>query len=240
MIRLSNLQAEILKRLCSQLESTPIRHVSGGMAVRVFDSSLTRVSGLARELGRRQSTVFNSVRALLKNKYLDSDRYAHDHELVVTDKGAAAALTLGIGFDTVVNCVSRSDLFASTTNNYLKSMRLRYPRASFPKDYSLRDKQIINYIRKIAQSTSHKDNLMKRAVSYALENDYLHEGNFSKLSKGELQRFKLFVALEFIDTTGDILTLKQFVNKYGIDKSFLRRYLERQKLYLESAIRQLS
>jgi hypothetical protein len=68
-----------------------------------YDSETVR--HLSRTHGVLQPAIFKSVNLLKKNKYLTKDKkfFSGRKKLFVTDKGAAAAVVLGITFDKLHN-----------------------------------------------------------------------------------------------------------------------------------------
>jgi hypothetical protein len=201
------------------------------------------VNHIAKALGAAQPTIFKSVRLLIKDNYLISQKviplygkrklfrsFGGIRELYLTDKGAATAVILGVTYSQFE--YSYSDIYDYIDHNPGK-------KSGYGGMFRLDDTVILEYIRKIIKPHPNQNLILRKAMEYALENNLFEEGRFRRLTPDEIKKFGLFVALEYIDSSGDILTLKQFVNKYGIDKSFLRRYLERQKLYLESTIHEL-
>ena len=81
---------------------------------------------------------------------------------------------------------------------------------------------------------------MKQAVKYALENNYFENGNFRVLTNEEAQIFKLYIALKYIDEMGEWPTLREFLDKYGLDKDFLRKQLKKRRQYIDSIIQELA
>jgi hypothetical protein len=215
--KLGNLQQEILKHF---FECKFIRAI--GRLTQDHES----VSHIARSLGRAQPTVFKSIQTLMKNNYLSSVKYWSLYEYPIesrttgglrviypTDKGAAAAVMLGVSFDQINNLH-------------------HYGKVDFHKSI-----MILRYIKMVLQSPNDQDLILRKAMKYALENNYFEESKIRR--RDEMHKIKLFIALEHLDAMGDILTLKQFVNKYEIDKNFLKKHLNKQRLYIDSAIREL-
>jgi hypothetical protein len=80
---------------------------------------------------------------------------------------------------------------------------------------------------------------MKQAVQYALENNYFEDGKFRVLTKEEAH-FKLYIALKYLDEMDEWPTLREFLDKYGLDKCFLRKRLEKRRQYIDSIIQELA
>lgn len=80
---------------------------------------------------------------------------------------------------------------------------------------------------------------MKQAIEYALENNYFENGNFRVLTDEESQIFKLFIALKYIDEIGEWPTLREFLDKYCLDRDFLIKQLKKRRQYIDSIIQDL-
>jgi hypothetical protein len=105
-----------------------------------------------------------------------------------------------------------------------------------------RKHEILKYIRGVVDPYKRRrDEIIKKALRYAIHNNFFDKGDLRALTEDEAKKLKLFIAFEYIDAAGggDVLTLKKFVNKYKLDKNFLRNYLYKQKQYIESAIQEL-
>jgi hypothetical protein len=222
-MRLSSLQAEILRSL-----SNP---------------GPTNASDLARRLNRKQPTIFNSVRSLLKNNYLDSGQYGMpDYKLVVADKGSAAISTLSMQLDRTGKDASYHSLDSTIFSNYMiRYMLQTLYRSALEKSYysSPRGQEEVRSLKKMLSLRSNKGAILNKASVYASKNDYFNNENFGKFTKRGLKKLKLLIALEFANGTVDLKTLREFVHKSGADKDTVKRCLKKQKLYIESAIREL-
>lgn len=96
-------------------------------------------------------------------------------------------------------------------------------------------------MRRIAEPHSKTDVIIKTAMTYALENNYFENDHVTKrLTTAQIGKLQLFIAIQHIQALGDIPTLKEFVNKYSIDKDFLKKHLRRQKEYINLAIKELN
>jgi hypothetical protein len=202
--KLGNLQQEIIKHIfeCREIET---------------------VSHLARSLKRKQPTIFKSVQLLHKLNYLESKldtRYytlgGKERQIGVTEKGAAAAITLGVPF------------------NRIEIYHQNYRRFTFLNAENL------YYIWEIINPYNKRQVIVEKAMHYALENNYFDKGKFRYLNRDESEKLKLLIALECIKSSiGEVSTLKAFIDKYGLDKTFLKKYLTKQKQYLDSLIKSL-
>lgn len=170
------------------------------------------VSNVSKELQTLQPAVFRSIKYLIDNGYLTKDkRYRRGEKLVsLTSKGAAAAVMLGTTYKQFEN-------FAKKKNS-VSDLRL-----------------FLFYIR----DPGKQDIIFKKAVEYLLNNNgFDNEGNVNtgKLT-GELL---LHIATEINTIFDDTRTLKEFVEKYNLDKEALRNKLEERKRNIESLIEQLA
>jgi hypothetical protein len=190
------------------------------------DHGFVKVSDLWSSLQLSQPTISKSAQSLVKYSYLKHGEYPGS--LYLTDKGVAAAITLGVSYSELKSYVYSS---LSYRPNPLTT-RIRFVRGR---------RAILNYIRKIVNAYQNKqDFVMKQAVEYALENNYFENGNFRVLTNEEAQIFKLYIALKYIDEIGDWPTLKEFLDKYGLDKDFLRKQLKKRRQYIDSIIQELA
>jgi hypothetical protein len=178
-------------------------------------------SHLVTSLRRRQPTVFKSVKLLHKLNYLESkinSRYftlgGTQREIAVTDKGAAVAITLGVPFDQI-----------ESYQDY--------------KPFTFLNIEGLDYICKIIKPSDKRQVILEKAMHYALENNFFDKGQFRLLGHDESEKLKLFIALESIKSIGDVFTLIDFVNRYRIDKNFLKKHLNKQKRYIDSLINAL-
>jgi hypothetical protein len=91
----------------------------------------------------------------------------------------------------------------------------------------------------MVKSHNRRDDIIKKAMHYALENNFFDTGKFRKLSHNESEKLKLLIVLESIKSSADIPTLKNFVNKYNLDRKLLEEFLNKQKQYIESLMHEL-
>src|SRR5918992_3033005 len=180
-------------------------------------SKSENVSHIAKSLGLAQPTVFKSVHSLLQENYLESEQISKRTEktLTLTDKGAAAAiLILGVSFDEF--------------ENHYKS----HP-----------DIQILQFFKRIFKTPEKRDFMIKKAMEYAFKNDYFEQGNtIRQLSEEELKKFRLYMAIEYINSLGPtskISSFKEFIDRYELDREFMKEYLNRQKQFADLLLKEL-
>jgi DNA-binding Lrp family transcriptional regulator len=177
--------------------------------------------------------------------------------LFVTAKGAAAAIVYGVNIDKLEKYLKYIVSYRFyprpvMDGSYIDSLKREYLKHSLdnPIDYDDIAKivklceptaMILDYMRRIAEPHTKLDLIIKKTMTYALENRYFEEDDLNKQSTSEkMQKLRLFIALQHLDVLGNIPTLKEFVNKYGIDKDFLKKHLRRQREYINSAIKELN
>lgn len=209
------------KRKLGQLQQRILKYM-----INDDDWWFVKVSDLASSFRLRQPTISKSVQSLVRYNYLTRGKYPA-YGLFLTDKGVAAAVMLGVSYSKVKSYVYSSFMYHPNP----VATRIRY--------FTGR-RAILNYIRKIVSTYQKKQNfVMKHAIEYALENNYFEDGNFRVLTNEESQIFKLFIALKYIDEIGEWPTLREFLDKYGLDKDFLIKQLKKRRQYIDSIIQDL-
>ena len=122
----------------------------------IFECSekLENVNHIAKSLGLAQPTVFKSVQSLLQENYLESEQKSKrtQKRLTLTDKGAAAAVLLGVSFDKFENYYERQ----------------RHP-----------DIRNLQSIKSMFKTPEKRDFMIKKAMEYAFKNNYF-EGSTNK------------------------------------------------------------
>jgi len=139
--------------------------------------------------------------------------------IVLTDKGIIGAFVLGI---------STEDIMA-----YFKKMKFKYPSAMEQILYFEKFKELFRIPEK-------RDFIAKKFAEYCLHKNLFVAGNVKQLTRNELKMLLTYVSIEYNDAFGDAVTIKEFVNKYGIDKELLRESFQREKMKIDSILRELS
>jgi DNA-binding MarR family transcriptional regulator len=177
------------------------------------------VSHIAKSLGLAQPTVFKSAQSLLQENYLESEQKAKRTQktLTLTEKGAAAAVViLGVSFDEF--------------ENYYK--RQRHP-----------DREILQNIKRIFKTPEKRDFMIKKAMEYAFKNNYFDEGSITRqLTEEELKKLRLHMAMEYVSSLGptsNIHNLKEFIDRYQLDKEIMKEYLNKQKHFADLLLKEL-
>ena len=199
----------------------------------------------------------------------DSKKTGGSKTLFVTPKGAAAAIVSGVNIDKVEKYLDyivdddksaprnyRAIKYVNYINEHYDKYKEKYPKYPVTIGPGSTDliyihdlkiakpneptAMILSYIRKIAEPPTNSDLVIKKAMIYALENNYFEDaGVTNTLTAEQIGKLKLFIALQHIQALGDIPALKQFVSKYKINKDFLKKQLRRQKEYINLAIKEL-
>jgi DNA-binding MarR family transcriptional regulator len=173
---------------------------------------------IAKSLGLAQPTVFKSIQLLLKENYLESQQSTKHTEkkLTLTDKGAAAAVLLGVTFDQFENHYKRQ----------------RHP-----------DIRNLQFIKSMFKMPEKRDFMIKKGMEYAFKNNYFGEGSTIKqLSQEELKNLRIYMAMEYIKSlppTTNIRSIKEFIDRYQLDKEIMKEYLNKQKQFAEVLLKEL-
>jgi hypothetical protein len=180
------------------------------------------VNHIANSLSVVQPAVFKSVNLLIKAKYLVKDpQYKNGRKaLVVTDKGAAASVVLGISYERLVNYffnLSNQDASAARQLSYFKR---------FENMFRIPDK---------------REFLVRKMMEHLLRSHKYDEAGFIKwpLSQGEIKLLLAYVSIEYNKAFGKVSTIREFIDKYGMDKRFLKAMFEKDRKRIDSIIKQL-
>ena len=113
------------------------------------------------------------------------------------------------------------------------------------------DHHLIHFIKTVVSEYSGSDgnSYLKRGIRYLVENDYFGKrGEFediqgiSKLDmslNNEVDELRLRIALAYTIEIGDNIPLREFSERYNINKNVLIDYLDRQKARIDSIINDL-
>jgi DNA-binding MarR family transcriptional regulator len=186
------------------------------------DTGPESVSHISKKIGVLQPSVHRSVDLLIKNKYLLKEIVytVGEKKLITTDKGAAAAVLLGITNEQLVD--------------YFRKIRHDYPSA---RDYDQFFQQFNHMIN--IRGSEKRDVLIRKMMVYLLKNNYFNELGFVKISSDELKKLLTYVAIEYHNAVGKPRTISDIVEQYGLDKKQLIDVLNKQKLRIDSIIHQL-
>jgi DNA-binding MarR family transcriptional regulator len=180
------------------------------------------VSHISKALGILQPSVQRSVGYLVKNNYLTKDpEYIKGRKaLLLTEKGTAAAMSLGIR-------VNKLEDYARKYNDKSSMEFLKYFKEHF-------------------RNPEKRDEYLKKVVEFYLKNNLFDEGEVKKQltdeEKSKARLTQLYIAKEYFESVGlndDVKNLKDYLNKYKIDKNLMKEYLKFRKREIEWAINEL-
>ena len=183
------------------------------------------VSHIAKSINLLQPSVHRSVSSLIKNKYLvkENDRYRKNGKmyfekaLFVTDKGAATAVVLGITLDQLENYYKK---FASKNKSIADAV------ATFE-----RFKALYKVIPK-------REFIVKRMMECLLNSDsYDHSGRMVYPPGTEFKKILRHVQDSF--DQGNPETVREVLDKYGIDKCYLKEAFQKDRERIDSILSQL-
>lgn len=186
------------------------------------------VSHITKVLRVLQPSVYRSVDLLIKQKYVlkekefsrkSGQKYV-EKDLIVTGKGAAAAVLLGISNDDIIN------YFGRRRSKYILSDD---------------EVELFQKFKQIAIKEPDKQNLLiRKMMEYFLKNNYFDEiGAAKDLSDEEFKRLLTYVAIEYHNAVGKPRTIRDLVDKYSLDRKQLRDMLQKEKSRIDSIICQL-
>jgi hypothetical protein len=186
------------------------------------------VSHITKALGVLQPSVYRSVDLLIKGKYLikeneytkKSGQEYVEKDLIVTGKGAAAAVVLGITNDEIIN--------------YFRKRKSKYSSPDEEVQFFQKFKQ------GMIRQPDKQDLLVRKMMEYFLKNNYFNElGSAKELSLDEFKKLLMYVAVEYHDAVGKPYSIRKLAEKYSLDKSLLKEMLEKEKLRIDSIIHHL-
>jgi hypothetical protein len=173
---------------------------------------------IANELGIKQPTVYESVQLLMKDDYIKAEQ-KHKRGpklLTLTDKGAAAAVLLGIDINQIPSYEKRRNSNLVT--------------------------EAFTYYGKIITTPEKRMLIIKKAMMYALKNNIFEGGHFRSLTPEEEKEFAKYIMREYMNSLGpttNITSLKEFADRYQLDKDFMKENLVRQKELIATLLKQL-
>lgn len=185
------------------------------------------VSHISKSVNLLQPSVHRSVSSLIKNKYLVKEdgrtrkkgRKSFEKALYVTDKGAAAAVVLGVTLDRL--------------ENYYKKFTA--------KDRSITDAVAIFEQFKTLYNVIPKREFLVKKVMECLSNNncYDHSGRIVYPSEIQFKKILRYVQDGFDQVFGHPQTVRELLEKYGIEKSYLKEAFQKDRERIESILRQL-
>lgn len=180
------------------------------------------VSHISKEIDILQPSVYRSADVLIRNKYLQKEiKYTvGEKTLIATEKGAAAAVLLGITNNQLID--------------YFKKIRRDYPSAGDDVQFFQQFNHMINI-----REPKKTDVLIRKMMEYLLKNNYFNELGSAKISSDEFKKLLTYVAIEYRNAVGKPRTISDIVEQYGLDKKQLIDILNQEKMKIDSIINQL-
>jgi len=180
------------------------------------------VNHIAKSLGVAQPAVFKSVKLMIEDKYIVKDpEYKNGRKaLLVTDKGAAASVVLGISYEQMV------DYFFKLSSQDASAARQLRNFKRFENMFRIPDK---------------REFLVRQMMEHLLKLDKFDDTGFIKwpLSQGETKLLLAYVTIEYNKAFGKVTNIKEFIDKYGMDKKFMKRMFEKDRSRIDWIIKQL-
>jgi predicted transcriptional regulator len=176
------------------------------------------VSHIAECLNRAQPTIFNSIELLLEGNYVRAQQeYKRGPKvLVLTEKGAAAAI------------IAATD--PKQFDNYLK----KRPTDSIAES--------LKYLGSMATNPEKRNFMLQKAMDYALKNNLFEQGCMRKMTEEESKMFIRYIITEFMKSLGpasNVKTAEQLLDRYGLEKDFLKFFLVQQKQAIDALLKKL-
>jgi DNA-binding MarR family transcriptional regulator len=185
------------------------------------------VSHIAKSINLLQPSVHRSVSSLIKNKYLVKEngrnrkngKMYFEKALYVTDKGAAAAVVLGITLDQLENYYKK---FASKNKSIANAMA------------------IFERFKALYKVIPKREFLVKKMMECLLNSDsYDHSGRMVYPPGTEFKKKLRHVQDSFDQVFGNPETVREALDKYGIDKCYLKEAFQKDRERIDSILRQL-
>ena len=186
------------------------------------DTGPESVSHISKEIGILQPSVYRSAIVLINNKYLLKENVytVGEKTLILTEKGAAAAVLLGITNDQLMD--------------YFKKIRRDYPSARDNVQFFQQFNQMTNI-----REPRKRDVLIRKMMEYLLKYNYFNELGSAKIPPDEFKKLLTYVAIEYRNILGKPRTISDIVKQYGLDKKQLIDILNQEKQKIDSIIQQL-
>jgi DNA-binding MarR family transcriptional regulator len=185
------------------------------------------VSHISKSINLLQPSVHRSVSSLIKNKYLVKEKgrtrkkgkKSFEKALYVTDKGAAAAVVIGITLDQLENYYKK---FASKNKSITDAVA------------------IIERFKVLYKVIPKREFLVKKVMECLLNsNSYDHSGRIVYPIGTEFKKTLRYVQDSYDQLFGNAGTVREILDKYGIDKSYLKEAFQKDRERIDSILRQL-
>jgi hypothetical protein len=80
-------------------------------------------------------------------------------------------------------------------------------------------------------------------MEYAFKNNYFEGSTIRQRTEEELKNLRLYMAMEYIKSLGpisNIHNLKEFIDRYQLDKEIMKEYLNNQKKFADVLLKELN
>jgi DNA-binding MarR family transcriptional regulator len=176
------------------------------------------VNHIAEHLHRAQPTIFKSIELLLEGNYVNAHQdYKRGPKILsLTDKGAATAIIAG------------ADL------NQFDSSSKKRPIELIAEG--------LRYVGNITTTSEKRNFMIQKAMDYALKNNLFEEGYMKQMTEEEGKKLIRYIMIEYLNSLGpasNIKTVEQFLDRYQLNKDFLKIFLTQQKLAIDSLLKKL-
>jgi DNA-binding MarR family transcriptional regulator len=189
-------------------------------------SKAENTTHIAKSLGRTQPTVRKSVESLIKEGYMIGKQKHKRSEKVLelTYKGAASVIALGATLEEV-------EAWARSTDSKNLDV-IQHIKDQFPVSYAA-------------------DLWFQKAMQYGLKNNYFENNKAKNLTPLERTKMLQNFQMEYLNSLGPVAnidsmadltkptTLKEIMDRFGLDKYYLKGYLNYQKELIDMVIKQL-
>jgi DNA-binding MarR family transcriptional regulator len=172
------------------------------------------VSHISRELNALQPAVFRSIDSLIEEGYVkkEKDYTGREKLLRLTDKGAA------VGFLLAARNQEHRDKLGSYFGKKLGS--------------NLRTLYQVVY----REEPDNRESVINKAMEYWLKNDLFRQ---EKIDTHKLTTLFLEAALESKSALNQPESIKELIEKYGLDKNFIINALEKKREAIDLLISEL-
>ena len=191
-------------------------------------SKTENTTHIAKSLRLAQPTVRKSVESLINQHYLNG-RQEHNRSekiLELTPTGAASVMALGVTFEEIEHWARKSN----------------FGKADFA---------AIENVKRVITDPDIRDLWYKKAMQYALKNNYFENNKIKNLTPLETTKMQLNFQMEYLNSFGpkadidsiasltDPTTLKEHLKRFDMNKYDLKGYLNSQKELIDMVIKQL-
>ena len=106
--------------------------------------------------------------------------------------------------------------------------------------------EFLKYFKEHFKNPEKRDEYLKKVVEFYLKNNLFDVGEIKRQltneEKSKAKLTQLYIAKEYFESirlNDDVKNLKDYLNKYKIDKNLMREYLKFRKREVEWAIKEL-